>query len=140
VSTISCLLSPLSFLIRWSCLLAQQRFCVSSMQAVYALAEIDYVSYGLVRYEERAHDGATSSNQPREYEEIVKMVYDKDRTTVEVDFKHVLNFDDDLADRIKVCACVLLRVSVFMGKWNAMRVRSTCAGHRQTALNVNPDG
>jgi hypothetical protein len=54
------------------------------------------------RYEERNHDGATSSNQPREYEEIVKMVYEKDRTTVEVDFKHILNFDEDLADRIKV--------------------------------------
>ena len=71
-------------------------------------AEVDSVSSGLVRYEERAHDGATSSNQPREYEDIVKMVYEKDRTTVEVDFKHVLNFDDDLADRIKVCACACI--------------------------------
>ena len=33
------------------------------------------------------------------------MVYEKDRTTVEIDFKHILNFDEDLADRIKVCAC-----------------------------------
>ena len=53
-------------------------------------------------YEERSHDGVTSSaNQSREYEDIVKMVYEKDRTTVEVNFKHVLNFDDDLADRLK---------------------------------------
>ena len=30
------------------------------------------------------------------------MVYEKDRTTVDVDFKHILNFDQELADRIQV--------------------------------------
>ena len=53
------------------------------------------------RYEEQRNDGVTSSNQPREYEDIVKMLFEKDRTTVEVDFKHVSNYDEDLADRIK---------------------------------------
>jgi len=68
------------------------------------------------------------------------MVYEKDHTTVEVDFKHVLNFDHDLADRIKVCARVLLYVSVFMGEWNAVSVQGTLAGHGQTVINVNTDG
>jgi hypothetical protein len=48
------------------------------------------------------NNGATPSNNTREYEEIVRMVYEKDRTTVDVDFKHILNFDQELADRIQV--------------------------------------
>ena len=65
------------------------------------------------RYEERAIEGATPSNQAREYEDIVRMVYEKDRTTVEVDFKHVLNFDEDLADRIKVSRVCRVKFGVW---------------------------
>jgi hypothetical protein len=61
----------------------------------------------LDRYEETPNNGATPSNQTREYEEIVRMVYEKDRTTVDVDFKHILNFDQELADRIQVGELIL---------------------------------
>ena len=68
------------------------------------------------------------------------MVFEKDRTTVEVDFKHVLNFDDDLADRIKVCACATcngcMGVSVYPCAWEYGKINVGMKTGGQIRVNL----
>ena len=86
-----------------ACVYARARVCVCTRACVCVCTRARARANALtLRYEETPNNGATPSNQTREYEEIVRMVYEKDRTTVDVDFKHILNFDQELADRIQV--------------------------------------
>jgi hypothetical protein len=52
-------------------------------------------SEGVRTSSDRDRDG-----NPREYKNVVRNMLKKDRLTLEVDFKHVLDHDRDLADRI----------------------------------------
>ncbi len=52
-------------------------------------------SEGVRTSSDRDRDG-----NPREYKTVARNMLKKDRLTLEVDFKHVLDHDRDLADRI----------------------------------------